>query len=373
MKKLSYIFFVYVMKNFVKKFSVVFLLFSFVILLINSIENVKRFYGKNFDFTTLLKISILKYPYLIDQLFPLIIFISTILTFLRFNKNSEIIIFRASGLSTWQFLYPAIFTSFVLGILTILIFNPIVAISLTKYERIANRFVDRSENNILSISKSGLWLKEKPDDEVSPRIMRARQILTHELLLYDVIIFNLSSEHEFVSRIDAKTAKLIKNQENNKQFWLLDEVRINAIGEPEVKKESMMLPTNVMLQGLQDSFSKPQTLPFWEFVGFIEILNEAGFSALNHKIFFGKLLIRPFFMASMVLAAGVFALRFSRLDKNAPIIFLGLLLGFAIYFFEDVTSALGLSGSIPMTMSVISPFITSSLIGSLLILHYEDG
>lgn len=344
---------------------------SFAILVINFIENIKRFFDKNVEVGTVMKITMLKFPFLIDQIFPFLIFLATILTFVKLTKNNEILVSRAAGISPWQIITAPIVSSFLIGLLSILILNPIVAASLTKYERMLNEFINRSDRSILSVSQSGLWLKEEKKDDVPARIFRASHITTEKMLLHNVIIWTFTEGHNFADRIDARSA-ILQNEEDG-VFWLLKNVILNSPNSSEVVHKSLKLKTNIALQGLQDSFSKPEMLPFWEVPGFIKTLKKAGFSALKHKLFFGRLLLKPLYLCSMALIALVFALRMPRFGKNSLVIFIGVSFGFVLYFISDIIFALGVSGNVPVYLAMCSSLLINLVIGTLLLLHYEDG
>jgi lipopolysaccharide export system permease protein len=51
----------------------------------------------------------------------------------------------------------------------------------------------------------------------------------------------------------------------------------------------------------------------------------------------------------------------------------GIFSGFVIYFVSDLVAALGLSGSIPVIMAAWAPVGISILLGTVLMLHLEDG
>jgi lipopolysaccharide export LptBFGC system permease protein LptF len=52
---------------------------------------------------------------------------------------------------------------------------------------------------------------------------------------------------------------------------------------------------------------------------------------------------------------------------------IGGIVGFSIYFFGDLISALGAAGILPTLISALVPVTVSMLIGIMLILHLEDG
>jgi lipopolysaccharide export system permease protein len=135
----------------------------------------------------------------------------------------------------------------------------------------------------------------------------------------------------------------------------------------------MKLPTALILTKLQDSFASPETISFWELPEFIKTLNSSGFSALRHSLYFYSLLMQPIFFCSMVLIGAAFSLRSPRTGMALRLMIIGGIVGFSIYFFGDLISALGAAGILPTLISALVPVTVSMLIGIMLILHLEDG
>ena len=54
-------------------------------------------------------------------------------------------------------------------------------------------------------------------------------------------------------------------------------------------------------------------------------------------------------------------------------IVISALSGFGIYFFSDLTRALGQSGILPILLAATAPALASILIGMTLVFHQEDG
>ena len=87
-----------------------------------------------------------------------------------------------------------------------------------------------------------------------------------------------------------------------------------------------------------------------------------------------SLAISPLFLVAMVLMAAVFALRPN--NRRGGVMYLvagGIVTGFGAYFLTQVVYAMGISGNIPVFLSVIAPTTITMLIAISLLLHLEDG
>jgi lipopolysaccharide export system permease protein len=124
---------------------------------------------------------------------------------------------------------------------------------------------------------------------------------------------------------------------------------------------------------IQESFASPETISFWDLPGFIRLMENAGFSATRHRLYWHRLLAGPLLVAAMVMLAATFSLRPPRRGGAPGLIIAGVLSGFLLYFMSNVVAALGLSSSIPVVLAAWTPAGVSTLIAITLLLHLEDG
>jgi lipopolysaccharide export system permease protein len=354
----------YIISKFIAGISIVLGGVGAVVLLANILEIIRRSYGKEVPFEIILKMVLFKFPFLIQEILPFIILLGTILVFSRLTSSYELVAARASGLSAWQFLIPALITSFVIGLVFVTLLNPISTALLNQFEKYDNKYLGGS-GSIMSISSSGLWVKES--DEKEKKIIHASRIAQANMELYDITIFVFSSKSEFIQRIDAKSALLRNNQ------FILSQAIINSPNEVSKKIDKYELTTSIKISQLQDSFSSAETVSIWELPRFINTLNEAGFSALKHLLRLYTLIIQPFFLSAMVLIGAAFSLRMARRGKVTMWLLFGVFAGFLIYFISNVIAAMGLSGSIPIILAAWVPVLISVFLGIFMILHLEDG
>ena len=142
--------------------------------------------------------------------------------------------------------------------------------------------------------------------------------------------------------------------------------------QPE-KREFYTIPTNLTLAQIQDSFSSPDTMSFWELQDFIAVLEQSGFSALRHKLYFHSLLATPILLSAMIFIAAIFSLKFSRRSKTGIRIFGAVFAGFLLFFMTKFTSSYGMAGNMPIVLAAWSPAIISIIVGAWMLLHQEDG
>ena len=88
-----------------------------IIMLVDFVEG-SRNIGSDVDisFFELLSLTVLKVPKLIEQTIPFIVLFGVMGALYGMNRRSELIVMRASGLSAWRFLRPALIVSAMIGI-----------------------------------------------------------------------------------------------------------------------------------------------------------------------------------------------------------------------------------------------------------------
>jgi lipopolysaccharide export system permease protein len=181
------------------------------------------------------------------------------------------------------------------------------------------------------------------------------------------MILQFDNNNTFLRRLDTTIAQL------NDGYWLVRSGWLSTPMQASQQVEAYRLPTDMTREKLQDSFASPHTLTFWELPAFIRVLEQAGFSALRHKMHWQSLLATPLTFTAMVLVAALFALRIPRRGHIMLLIVGGLGVGFLYYFMADFMSALGISGRLPISLAAWSPPVLYILLSLTALLHTEDG
>jgi lipopolysaccharide export system permease protein len=337
-----------------------------IVFLLDYVELIRRA-GQKPEATllVLLKMALLKQPYMAQQIMPFVILFGTMMAFWHLTRSNELVVARAAGVSVWQFLAPPLSVGFAIGVLIVTVFNPIASAMQASYERLDDRIL-RSNDDQLTLSRTGLWLRQS-DGAGNHSIVHAERYFTDHKALRGVTMLFIAKDRKLDKRIDAREAQLDAGK------WDVIDGTIWRPTQPIESFTRVEIPTNLTPRKIQDSFAAPETMSFWELPSFIRLLESSGFSALRHHLYFDALLARPLLFAAMVLIAASFSLRMQRRGGVAIMIAGGVAAGFALYFLSDVVFALGLSATIPVALAAWTPAGVSCLLGASLLLHLEDG
>ncbi len=314
---------------------------------------------------TLLEMAALKLPHTAQDVMPFAILFGTMLAFWRLTRSNELVVVRASGVSVWGFLTPAVLVALLIGVTAVTIFNPIASALEASYEKLDNRIL-RLGGDPLSLSNAGLWLRQN-DPGGGDAILHGEKVNSPYLLLHNVSVFFLNRRAEFVSRVEAHSAQL------DNGFWLIEDGQRFRPGQPPEPLATLRLPTSLTTSKIEESLASPDTMSFWELPGFITLLEQSGFSAQRHRLHFDTLLARPFLFCAMVLVAATFSLRLQRQGGAGMLLVSGVAAGFLLYFLSDIVFALGLSAKIPVLLAAWTPAGVATIFGVSMLLHLEDG
>jgi lipopolysaccharide export system permease protein len=187
------------------------------------------------------------------------------------------------------------------------------------------------------------------------------------LLLGQVTLFFFDMRHEYLSRIEAKTAQL------DNGYWIIEDGRRWEKSDQSEPVPELRLATKFTAHRIEESLASPDTMSFWSLPSFISLLEQSGFSAQRHRLQFNILLARPFLFCAMVLVAATFSLRMQRRGGATLMIVGGVGAGFMLYFVSNIVFALGLSAKLPVLLAAWTPTGISLIFGVSMLLHLEDG
>jgi lipopolysaccharide export system permease protein len=357
----------YIARRFFAGFMMILLTIVAIIFLIDIVELLRRGSGRaEVTFELVLQLALLKLPYMAEKVFPFATLFGGMYSFRRLTRTSELVVARASGVSVWQFLFPAVITALFIGIFAVGALNPLSATLLLRYEQLEGQLL-KGNSDLLSVSESGLWLRQA--DPRGEAVIHAKRMSPQDqdMVLNSVTVYLFDAQNRFARRLDATDAKLAKGA------WQLRDVLVTAPNVTSRKQAIYKLATDWTPNKIQDSFSPPETLSFWRLPGFIELLEKAGFTATRHRVHWYSLLAMPVMLAAMVMIAAMFSLRMARRGGVALLIGSGIMFSFFIFFLSDVIVAMGLSSAIPPLLAAITPAAVTTLIGASVLLHIEDG
>ena len=354
----------YLAVQFLVGVGIVFAAFVFLSFSMDIVDLFDKTAGKHVSAGAIVGMSLFQLPNLGLKLLPFAVLLGGVFSFVRLTRSQELLAIRAAGVSAWNLLAPPVIAAVALGVFTVVAFTPFSSQMLQQYSALEAAYI-RGQASQLAISHNGLWLRQ--GDRNGQSVIHSLRVANQGIRLEDVIVFFYGPNDRFLGRIDAVSADLQPGE------WILHNVWTSDLVNPPVHHSVYSLPTTLTASRIQQSFASPDTLSFWTLPGFIATARQAGFSATKYQLYFDSLLVLPAMFAAMVFMAASFSLRLARLGGLGRVIILSALAGFGVYFFGDVTQALGETGILPIVLAAAAPATAAILLGMTLVFHQEDG
>ena len=324
----------------------------------------------------LLGLAALHAPSLLLAAAPFTVLVAALFCFALLNRRAELIVIRASGVSLWRLLAPAVLMAAAVGVFALTVYHPIAATFTARYEVLREHYFGTGRSR-LTVSREGVWLRQS--GEAEQIIIHARRAIGSIGRLSVVSLFRFDRDGRLIERIEARAALLEPGA------WRLTEARrwnflgldlsqaseaglaTRASGPGEIR-----IPTDLTVARIEESFSPPEAVTFLALPRFIELLEGAGFSAARHRLYYHGLLALPLVFVAMVLIGAAFALRPPRFGGLGRMALACVLTGFAYFVLSDVAEALGASATVSPMAAAWTPPLAALLLALGLLLHLEE-
>lgn len=359
----------YLARRFLLSFAMVTGIFLGILVLINLVDQVRRFEGEGLSLVQTLALTLLSVPRTLYAILPLLMIIATLSLFVTLARTSELVVTRAAGRSAMRSLASPIAVALLIGAVAVTVFNPIVAATGQRYDMIAER-LSGGGDSALSLSEEGLWLRQ--GDGTRQTVIRAVGASADGTRLSDVTFLGFDGQGRPTYRIEAASAVLGEGE------WRLADAKEWRFDSPNPEQgartaEEIALHSDLTANQILDSFSPPEDIAIWDLPRFIAQLEQAGFSARRHRVWFQMELAQPLLLAAMVLIGASFTMRHTRFGRTGVMVLSALGLGFSLFFIRNFAQILGETGQLPIAMAAWGPPVAAVLLPLGLVLHWEDG
>ena len=359
---------------FARRFAVTFVGLAVVLFLIllffDLIEHLRRYADADIAFGEILGLTLLNGPMSFYRILPLVVILTTIAMFFALARSSELVVTRAAGQSALRSLLAPVAVAFLIGCLMLAVMNPIAAATAREYDNRVGSLKSGGAS-VLALSQGAVWLRQ--GGEAGQTVIRAEAANLDGTVLRNVSFLSFAPEGGPTRRVEAGAARLTEGA------WLLSEAKIWPLtntGNPEAAARevpNLRIPTELTANEIRDSFGTPASVPIWELPGFISRLQDAGFSARRHAVWFQMELAMPVFLVSMVMIGAGFTMRHQRGGRAGMMALTAVLLSFGLYFLRNFAQILGENGDIPAGLAAWAPPLAAIGLSLGLLLHLEDG
>jgi lipopolysaccharide export system permease protein len=302
----------------------------------------------------------LRAPQIVQLFLPFSVLLATLVTLATLNQNSEVVIFKAAGLSAHHILAPLLLAA--LGV---------AAANFVWNERIATRSSATlrawADNEFRKLPETAApqaqsWVRGG-DDLFHAETVRGSGAGTR---LGDVTIYD-RRDNQLVQVVMAASATPVQGG------WALADVHLFDVASGGMeRRDRLIFPTEVVARQFTTVNVNPNFVALWDLWPRIAEQRAAGKStgvleaAAWHKI------SGPMSAVLMPLLGAVAAFGLARSGRLFVRAVIGMALGFAFFVADNFMLAMGNFGTVPPLMAAWSPFILFLLIGEAVLIRTEE-
>ncbi len=344
-------------------FKVVLIAYCFGIIF-NLFEEIEFFKNLNVTILKPLLFTSLFIPSLIIKLMPFIIFVSGMWFLLDLRNSSDLLTLKVYGYSNFKIFFILAFSSFVFGWFILFALNPVTSSMMKIYEQNKSKYA-RDIDHLVSMNKNGLWIKENLNEGY--RIITSDE--TTDKTLKNLLIFNFSDGGELTRKIYSKSADISNNK------WVLSQVIIYNVENGIVtdsKKENLEIFSTYDHKKINSLFKNFDTMSFLDLALNYKNLEKKGYNKAYLDQNLNSMLSMPFFLFIMIALSSILTMNTLKKSNNFTFIVVGLIAVVIVYYFKDLSLALGQTNRISLALSAWIPIITIGLFSSVGILQINE-
>lgn len=333
-------------------------LLSFTLILSASMvlfELVRAVVLQGMPLITALKIFIFRMPSVVVYIFPMATLLASLLGFARLSKDSEVIAFKASGISIYRLIIPVIIMGLMISIVTLIFYEVVVPES---NKMVKTLMVDTISNKSPNVEEN-IFIPEIQNN-VLKRVFYAESMQGNTM---EGVIVSEFSSGKLTQIINAKTA--IWN--NEKRQWLFTHGIVYLLSENGeykhlIKFEEQYVAIKYTPQDFSLGDKSPDDMNISELRDFIGVKEKMGVKVTDFKIQLNMKIAIPF--ASLVFALLGAPLGLSPKRASSSIgLGLSIIVVFVYYVFMFVSMAFGEIGLFTPWFSAWLPNILTLGIG----------
>jgi len=234
-----------------------------------------------------------------------------------------------------------------------------------KYYEQTKSDYSRDIDHLVSINKNGLWIKENMSNGF--RIISADE--TRNNILKDISIFDLDKNYDLKEKIFAKYANIEENK------WVLKEVTIHKFNNDltdESFKKTFAIYSEYNFEKINSLFKNFDTMSFLDLILDYQKLQDRGYDKSHLDQNLNSMLSMPFFLFIMTALASILTMNTLKKSNNFRFMITGIIACVGIYYFKDLSLALGQTDRSSLSLSAWIPVVTIGLISTIGILQINE-
>ena len=358
------ILFNFLISGFFKTFFKVVLIFYCFGIILNLFEEIEFF--KNLDTNPFLPLTLtaLYIPSMMIKLLPFIVFISSMWFLLTLRNSKDLLSLKIFGYSNFKIFLILASSAFIAGWIILFVINPLTSTMVKYYEKTKSEH-SRDIDHLVSINKNGLWIRENLENGI--RITHSKE--PRKNILKDITIYSLDKNHNLTKKIYSDYANIEKNE------WILKNTVIfnfvNGITEKNLFEDYSII-SEYDYKKINSLFKNFDTMSFLDLLLNYKDLQTRGYNKIHLDQNLNSMLSLPFFLFIMTALAAILTMNTLKKSNNFTFIVAGLIACVLIYYFKDLSLALGQTDRIPLSLAAWIPVVVIGLFSSIGIIQINE-
>ncbi len=352
----------YLITNYLKILINTILIFLSLGIILNLFEEIEFFKDLNESFKLPFILSLAYVPTLIIELLPFIVFLASMFFFLALRSNKDLLLVKISGYSNLKITLILAFFTLLFGLFILILVNPLTSTLVRYYETEKAKYA-KDVGHLISINKNGVWIKEINDEGY--KIINAELLQENVLKKISIYIFN--TNNKVVKRIESESAIISDNPWEMKNVLVFD-----FINNTNNNFKTYKLETDEVLGKINSLYRNLSTLSFIDLVKNYSQLKSIGYEDKKLIEQIHKFASLPFFLFFMVFLASIFTIGSLKTRQNYYYVILSILVSVVIFYFKDLSIALGQTGKISLILSIWMPVLLVGLFCSIGVIQINE-
>ena len=315
------------------------------------LEELSFFSELNVKFYYPFLLVLLNIPSLIYELFPFIVLLSVQLLMIKIIDNGELITFKNNGLSNFNIIKIISSSSFILGLLVIILLYNFSAILKFQYLDIKKNYT-KDDKYLASITENGLWIKDEIDNKIN--FINAKTIGLNSL--NDVEIMQLDNNFNHLSSIKASRV-FIKNN-----LWEINEGIIIKDDNSVEQLKNYQFNSHFNYEKINSLYANLSSITMWGLYDLKTDYNLVNYSTTEIEYHLQKILSYPIFLTIMSILSIVIMMNIKFQKSKIIFIIFGVLLSASIYYVNYFFGIIGKNERLPLLVALWTPQIILMII-----------
>ena len=338
----------------------VFIIFFFIILISNVLEQVEFFKKIDIDFFYLLFLSFLNTPNVVFEILPFIFLLSTQIFFIQLMDKNELEIFKYSGLNNIKIMKVLGIYSFILGLIFITFFYNISSVLKSSYLLIKNGY-SADDKYLAVITKNGIWIKDEVNDSIN--IINAERL--EDVFLIDVSITRFNKNHDILEILQSKKVNIA-----SKKWTLFNPILSKKNSQSTLNK--IILESNFDIKRINSLFSNLSSLSIIDLINLRNSYVSLNYSVTDIDSHLLKIATYPIYLTLVTIFSAIIMFNIGFRKNTFFKVTLGIFLSVVIYYINYFLGILGTNETIPVILSIFFPLIILSIINFISIIKLNE-